>query len=474
MTRHTHEQSRQGNRPPCPGCEQLQRRVGQLEGKVHQLTEQLQAAQRSGKRQAAPFAKGKPNADPKKPGRKAGKDYGPKAHRPVPTPDQIDEVYEAPLPSACPDCGGQVAPTGVDQQYQVEIPRKPIHRQFNVHIGRCTSCDQRVQGRHELQSSDALGAACSQLGAEAQAAMVDLNKTSGLSHGKVKRVMQGMFGIEVSRSTSAKVMLRAAQRCEPTYQTMVDAMPAQPWVVGDETGWRIGGLGAWLHTLVAEQMTCYAIEMTRGAEIPAGMLGWDYQGVLIHDGWAPYDRFVEAEHQTCLAHLLRRCEGLLELANGAALVFPQQVKTLLRDALALRDRRDGISAHGLAVARGRLNQRLDRLLHWTRANPDNERLAAHLAKHHDQLFTFLDHREIDATNWRAEQAIRPAVVNRKVWGPNRTERGARAQSVLMSVLRTCVQQGKDAVTFLSQTLRGQPPPLVPVPLAECFPPQQTR
>ena len=272
-----------------------------------------------------------------------------------------------------------------------------------------------------------------------------------LSHGKVQRVMQGLFGIEMSRSASVKVVLRTAQRCEPIYQMMVDAMPAQPWAVGDETGWRIGGVGAWLHTFVAELMTCYMIEMTRGAEVAARILGWDYQGILIHDGWAPYDRFLEAEHQTCLAHLLRRCDGLLELATGAARVFPQQVKTLLQDALALRDRRDGegISAHGLAVARGRLNKRLDRLLHWTRANPDNERLAAHLAKHYDQLFTFLNHPGIDATNWRAEHAIRPAVVNRKVWGGNRTVRGARAQSVLMSVLRTCVQQGKDAITFLS-------------------------
>lgn len=464
MAQPTAEKLQQENQARCERCEQLQRRVAKLEAKVHKLAEQLEEAQRSGKRQAAPFCKANPKADPKKPGRKAGKDYGPKAHRPAPTPEQIDEVYEAPLPSACPDCGGPIAPSHVAQQYQVEIPRKPIHRQFNVHIGCCTGCGKRVQGRHKLQTSDALGAACSQLGAEAQAAMVDLNKTSGLSHGKVQRVMQGLFGIEVSRSASVKVMLRTAQRCEPTYEMMVDAMPAQPWAVGDETGWRIGGVGAWLHTFVAESMTCYMIEMTRGAEVAARILGWDYQGILIHDGWAPYDRFLEAEHQTCLAHLLRRCDGLLELATGAARVFPQQVKTLLQDALALRDRRDGegISTHGLAVVRGRLNKRLDRLLHWTRANPDNERLAAHLAKHHDQLFTFLNHPGIDATNWRAEHAIRPAVVNRKVWGGNRTVRGARAQSVLMSVLRTCVQQGKDAITFLSQTLRGQPPQLVPL------------
>jgi hypothetical protein len=45
------------------------------------------------------------------------------------------------------------------QQFQVEIPRRPIHRQFNIHVGQCQQCHLRVQGRHPLQTSDALGAA---------------------------------------------------------------------------------------------------------------------------------------------------------------------------------------------------------------------------------------------------------------------------------------------------------------------------
>ena len=71
----------------------------------------------------------------------------------------------------------------------------------------------------------------------------------------------------------------------------------------------------------------------------------------------------------------------------------------------------------------------------------NRRLAKHLAKHSIQWFWFLIVPGTDATNYRAEQAIRPAVVNRKVWGGNRTWIGARAQSVLTSVLRTCTQLG---------------------------------
>ncbi|MBI3464147.1 MAG: transposase [Planctomycetes bacterium] len=191
----------------------------------------------------------------------------------------------------------------------------------------------------------------------------------------------------------------------------------------------------------------------------AAAVGVDYDGTLIHDGWASYDRFWRAVHQQCVGHLLGHCRELLETATRGAGRFPRQVQALLQDALALRDRRDAgrVSGHGLAVARGRLRHRLDRLLTWTRANPVNERFAAHLARHQHQLFTFLDDPAIAATNWRAQEALRPAVVNRKVWGGNRTPAGAAVQAPVMSFLRTCWQQGLDSLTLLAPLLCGQPP-----------------
>jgi transposase len=59
------------------------------------------------------------------------------------------------------------------------------------------------------------------------------------------------------------------------------------------------------------------------------------------------------------------------------------------------------------------------------------------------LFTFLTEPGVQATNWCAEQALRPAIVNRKSWGGNRTEQGARTQQVTMSVIRTASQQNID-------------------------------
>jgi hypothetical protein len=72
------------------------------------------------------------------------------------------------------------------------------------------------------------------------------------------------------------------------------------------------------------------------------------------------------------------------------------------------------------------------------------------------VFTFLRQFGLDATNWRAELVIWFGVMLRKVWGGSRTWVGARAQSVLMSVWRTCWQQGRSALDVLSQLLRGTP------------------
>ena len=442
----------------CANCQSLQRRVHDLQAENERLRRQLDAALRAGKRQAGPFAKGEPKPNPRKPGRKPGKDYGTKAHRLPPTPDLIDEVHEAPLPDLCPDCGGPLDETHVAQQFQVEIPRKPLHRQFNIHVGQCRQCHRRVQGRHPLQTSDALGAAAAQLGADAQAAVVELNKQGGLSHGKVTRCLGSLFGISLSRGGSVHTVLRAASRCEPVYEAIRQTVAQSAWVVPDETGWRVGGHPAWLHTLVGPEATAYVIDPTRSGAVAEAILGLAYDGTMIHDGWSPYDQFENARHQQCLNHLLRRADEMAATATRGAVCCPRRVAELLRTGLDLRDRHAAgeISRHGLAVARGRLENQLSELIFPPKTNAANERLAQHLWAHRDDLFTFLRQPGLDATNWRAELAIRFGVILRKVWGGNRTWAGAQAQAILMSVWRTCWQQGRSALNFLSQLLRSTP------------------
>lgn len=80
--------------------------------------------------------------------------------------------------------------------------------------------------------------------------------------------------------------------------------------------------------------------------------------------------------------------------------------------------------------------------------------SAMIDREFDALFTFLRLPGVPATDWMAEQALRPPVVNRKVWGGNRTWRGARHQEPLMTILRTAHQQHRNLILIPTDLLRS--------------------
>ncbi len=434
--------------------ERLQHEADRLRQEIERLRKELEAALRASKRQAAPHSRGNPKPNPKPPGRKAGRDYGRQACRPI--PPRIDEQIDVPLPERCPDCGGGVKFERSEPQYQEEIVRRTLVRRFDIAVGCCRRCGRRVQGRHPLQTSDAVGVGGVQLGPEALTLAALLNKQMGLSLGHTRQVLVYGFGLEVSRGGLCRALARMANQAAPTYNGLVEAA-RQSWVNGvDETGWKVGGRLQWLHVAVSAEVTVYAILPGRGYAQSVVLLGASYEGFLIHDGWAPYYKFVGALHQSCVSHLLQRCKEMAQIASSTTRTFPLRVRNLLQTSLLVRDRyqQGEISEHGLRTATGRLEAKLDRLLERRCRNPANRRLARHLEHERPWLFSFLYCPGLEATNNAAERAIRGMVIARKVWGGNRTWAGARTQQVLVSVLRTCWQQGKDAFSRMVGLLRS--------------------
>ena len=169
-----------------------------------------------------------------------------------------------------------------------------------------------------------------------------------------------------------------------------------------------------------------------------------------------YRQYELATHQSCLAHLIRRSDGLVTDLPDWARGTPKRVKSLLKEALAARDLGKKRRSEALAD----IAERMELLCEEPQVHDENRRLVNHLRNEKDALFTFLADPDVDATNWRAETGIRPAVVNRKVWGGNRTENGAMTQGRVMSVLRTATQQGLDAVQLLVDFARDPTPGIV--------------
>ena len=79
-----------------------------------------------------------------------------------------------------------------------------------------------MQGRHPLQTSDALGAAAVQLGPQAVAFAVLLNKRFGLPYGKIARAAaRPLSGCTVTRGGLVQAVHRAARQAQPTYDSAV-------------------------------------------------------------------------------------------------------------------------------------------------------------------------------------------------------------------------------------------------------------
>jgi transposase len=441
----------------CPGCSQRDREIDDLKKRIADLERRLDEKDRTSKRQAAPFSKGEPKSRPKKPGRKAGSRHGQHAHRPPPPPETVAETLEAPLPEACPDCGGEIAEDDdVDEQFQTDIPPEPVRRRFRIHKGRCKKCGRRVRGRHPLQTSDAVGAAHSQIGPNAQAAVVYLNKRSGMSYGKIADYFHEANGIDLNPSTATRIVLRAADKLEPVYEEIKDSIKNSKCITPDETGWRENGRLVWLHAWVGDQATCYVIDPHRSADALEKVIGIDYSGTLIRDGASSYDRFEDALQQLCVGHSLRRAHSLEESQIGRARAFPRQVIDLFQEALVVRDTfvAGQPSQPDLVAAYEEYSDRLRDLTGRLRCNERNDSFAAHLYHYSHAWFTFLLQPELPATNHLAEQALRTPIVNRKVFGGNRTEAGCEAQVITASTIQTCRQQKRSAFSFLRDAICG--------------------
>jgi transposase len=423
-----------------------------LRAEIERLKKELEESRRAGKRQAAPFSKGAPRPNPKRPGRKPGH---PPSHRTIPPPEQVDRTIEVPVPSTCPECRAPLGavPVVVHDQYQIDLPEpKPIVTRFRIPVVRCPACHRRVQGRHPEQTSDALGAAAVQYGPRLLGVAADLKHRLGVSYRKCSSVLLTLTGLVVASAALVRSGHRLRRLAQPSYDLLIEAARHSAVQHVDETGWKIGGRSAWLWVFADNHTTLYRIRPSRAHDVVVEVLGEDFGGVLVSDCFLAYDplSFIK---QKCLSHMLKTCSEIEQAKTRGAVRFSRRVAALLRRAMALKRRRPDLSPHGYAVARGRLHAELDRLLAGSYTDPDNARLAKRLRKQRDHLLRFLDHEEVDATNNLAEREVRPAVVARKLSAGNRTEAGAETHAVLASVLRTCRRQGRDILEVLGELLR---------------------
>jgi transposase len=393
----------------------------------------------------------------KRPGRKAGH---PGSRRP--TPERIDQRQEHRLPR-CPVCGGRLQRcTDTRTRYIEDIPQgiRPVVTEHVIHRDWCPHCKKRV----EPVIPDALPGAM--LGNRTLVLSAWLHYGLGNTLSQIIDVFNYHLQLKLTPGGLVQMWYRLQELLHPWYQQLQAEALASAVLHADETSWRVAGKTHWLWCFANEDLTYYMIDRSRGEPALRKFFLDEFQGTLVSDFWGAYNAVVCAARQGCLVHLLRDLETVERYGRGGEHwpTFAKKLRRLLGDAIRLWRQKAELPPEVFASRRQRLEDRLDELIATPREDKQAKRLIKRLRRHRHDLFTFLDKPGVPFDNNLAERAIRPAVIIRKNSYANRSQRGADAQGVLMSIYRTIKQRGHDPLQTITEAITtylktGHLPPL---------------
>jgi transposase len=392
----------------------------------------------------------------KKSGRKPGH---PPARRP--TPERVDHHQEH-RADCCPDCGGSLTRRNSTRtrfiedipQVQPEVTGHTIHRDW------CSRCQKHV----EPVVPDALPN--STLGHNVLVLSAWLHYALGNTLSQIVDVFNFHLQLKISTGGLLQMWYRLQEILFAWYEQIQQQALGSAVLHGDETGWRVNGKTHWLWCFSNDTLTYFMIDRSRGSPALAKFFIQEFDGTLVSDFWGAYNAVDCSLRQTCLVHLLRDLENVDKYKDPSEHwpAFAKKLRRWIADAIRLWRRQENYDEATYASRQQRLHDRLA----WMIANPwedaQAQRLIKRLRRHQKDLLTFLDQQGVPFENNHAERAIRPAVILRKNSYGNRSERGADAQAVLMSIFRTLKQRGLDPIPTMRQALEtclktGMLPPL---------------
>jgi transposase len=279
----------------------------------------------------------------------------------------------------------------------------------------------------------------------------------GLSFDKVCLLLNFFQNLRLRKSQADALLNQLSRHWESEFDGLCTLLANSAVVHTDETSWSLNSVWAFL----SEKVRVLFFGVHKDADTLQQILDpATFAGIVVSDDAAVYANFTQS--QKCWAHLLRKAIKLtlLEPANVEYRRFADRLLEIYR--AACRTQRDGrLSDAGRARKVAELDDELLELCGpiWMAElppleGPDNDyRLLANelmrlmLAQ---QLFTFVtavpvqmpsgEAKPVAGTNNESERALRSAAEARKTGRTSKTLRGARRQTILVSVLESLRQQ----------------------------------
>lgn len=416
--------------------------LGEKAEKYDKLTANIEVATPSGMKPT--YEKPNHRKRRKRPGRKKGHP-GVARQR----PKHIDKREEHTL-EQCPRCGNQLGKPATKRTRIIEdIP--PVKVEVTEHAINgywCSNCQEIVEPTVEKALP------CSTLGLNLIVLSAWLHYGVGISVSNVIKILRCLAGVIISPGGLTQAWHRVAMILEPVYDAIGEKVQDSAFLHADETGWRVNGITHWLWCFANKVFCYYVIDARRGSPVLLEFFKRAFKGILVCDFWGAYNKLKALAKQRCLYHLFSEFVKT-DKRNKSPIwkKFRKQVGRLLRDAIRLSDARDKLDPAVFQQRKDRIYQRLDALIqeHWN--DKDCQRIIKRLKRHRCELFTFLEYEGISPFNNHAEQQMRPPVINRKISQQNRSDKGAKAQAIFMSLFRSCLLQKLDPIQVILDIVR---------------------
>jgi len=294
----------------------LQAEIADVRAENAELKRQLGQNSRNSSRPPSsdsPFAKPVLKSLRRKSGRKPGGQPG----HPGATLVLVDNPNERKRhePGPCTGCGAELSEApevGMERRQVFDLPPMTVRVTEHQLIARRCSCGTTTCG----VAPEGVSAPV-QYGPRITAIILYLYIGQFLSKKRTAEALAELCGTPVSEGTVATMTQRAADGLDHFLEEVAEAIAASEVAGFDETGLRVAGRLHGVHCARTGKYTLLTCHPKRGTEgiNDAGVLT-RFRGVAVHDAWAPYDAYVDAEHQLCCAHTLRELAAVADTAGA--------------------------------------------------------------------------------------------------------------------------------------------------------------
>jgi transposase len=454
---------------------QLEAQVRALLVEVRELRARLNQSSRNSNKPPSSDSPAQRQQRKKKKGKRGGKKRsagGQPGHvgarRTLLPTEEVDEVQLL-IPSRCQCCGVQVehrpgeAPARRHQVWELP-PIKPHVTEYQLGHGWCGRCEEWTTA--ELPPGVPTGA----FGPRLIGLVGLMTGRLRLSKRLAREFLSTALGMEVSLGSICQMERQLASALQEPYRQARQYIREHWYAHADETSWSERASRAWLWTATTSQVSVFAIEPHRGSEEAKALLGEDFAGFLVSDRWRGYDWKEVDLRQLCWSHLKRDFQSWVDRKAGAE-ALGREVLTQERRLFRLYHqwKQGTLPYERFRPKVTRIERKTHRLLEQACrcADPKAASTARDLLRLEKAMWTFVDVPELEPTNSRAEQAVRPAVCMRKMSYGTQSPAGSRFVERVLTAVTSLRQQGRDVLEYLSSALRdwlrhGEVPSLLPL------------